>query len=156
MGTLEESLLNTIINKCTKSIPEQGWHGEATQKLWFLKKPLRRQRGVPGRSSGKWEDSWETQRPKKLTHGQEHGRKEGRDAHRLRGTMKTGICVNSLCQAGSSNSVPWQSPAVSPSSPLYLRSDWAHSLPCKLFTFEKFHRKTEDGKISTCLPCGYY
>lgn len=50
---------------------------------------------------------------------------------------------------------PLPTPRCFPIQPLCLRSPWAHSFPCKLFTSEKFRRKTEAGKRSTCLPCGY-
>lgn len=51
--------------------------------------------------------------------GREHGRKEGRDTHRLRGTKKTGERVNSLCGRGPRTPAPEKASQFSHPASLY-------------------------------------
>lgn len=98
-------------------VPEQGWSIEVTQKPWFQEKKKKTPRGLSARSSGNGKILERRKGQRSQISGQEHGRKEGRDTHRLRVTMKTRTRVNSLCRPGGVLELrPSTKPPVFPSS----------------------------------------
>lgn len=129
-----------------KLVPEQGW--SHPEDLVPQNAPREDTGACQPRSSGNGKILERSKGQRSQISGQEHGRKEGRDTHRLRGTMKTGLCVNSLCGRGPRTPSPDKASQFSHQVSLYFSNLTGPTLPYKLFTFEKLRLETEDGKKS--------
>lgn len=82
-----------------------------------VQKKKKNPRGLSARSSGNGKILERSKGQRSQISGQEHGRKEGRDTHRLRVTMKTRTRVNSLCRPGGVlERRPPTKPSIFPSS----------------------------------------